>query len=96
MIVFASQLLDAARDMRERGSKLGRLKEPVTVTPDQLDTAGRILFDGPRPIANGIESAMPGFIEPDLQERDDVLVLQVGILPSRTYLIERDGTSKEA
>lgn len=92
MIVLAQQLLDAANEMRARGTKLGQLKEPVKVTPDQLQKAGEILRDGPQPVANGIRSDMPGFIHAENQETDDVLVLDVGILPSRQYRIGRDGS----
>lgn len=91
MIVFAQQLLSAAGEMRKGGIKLGLLKEPVAVTPDQLQRAGEILRDGPQPIANGVTADMPGFIEPDSQDSDDVLVFQVGILPATTYKIDRDG-----
>lgn len=92
MIVFGRQLTKAAEDMRERGMKIGKLPpELVPVTPDQLTAAGKILGEGPQPIANGIKSDMPGFIDAELQEASDVLLLQVGILPSKTYRIARDG-----
>lgn len=92
MIVYAEQLKNAAADMRARGMQRGKLKEPVPVTPEQLEAAGQILADGPQPICNGIKDQMPGFIEAEQQEQEDVLVFQVGILPSRTYRIAQDGT----
>ena len=91
MIVFAKQLIGAAEEMRSRGINLGTLKEPVKVTPEQLATAGRIIAEGPQPIANGMKADMPGFIEADQQESEDVLLLTVGILPSREFRIARDG-----
>jgi len=91
MLVFGPQLVDAAAEMRERGLQVGRLREPVAVTPEQLETAGRILSDGPQPIANGITADMPGFIDAEQQEHPGVLVFTVGILPSTTYRIDRSG-----
>lgn len=93
MIVYADQLKDAAEDMGARGLTIGKLPpENVVVTAEQLATAGRILDDGPQPIANHVTSAMPGFIEVDMQTNDGWLVFQVGILPQRLYNIARDGT----
>ena len=75
MIVYAQQLLHAAEDMRSRGLSTGRFeKDHVSFTPDQIEAAGRILADGPQPIANGIKADMPGFIEVEQQESADVLV----------------------
>ncbi len=96
MMLFASQLMEAAGQLRAGGRALGVLvKEDVPVTPDQLETAGRILAEGPQPVANGVKSDMPGFVEADQQEDPEVLLFQVGILPSRTYRIARDGTALE-
>lgn len=93
MIVYAQQLLDAAAEMRAEGRQLGRLsEEPIKVTAAQLQKAGEILRDGPQPIANGIKSDMPGFIDAEDQARDDtILTLHVGILPSTAHHIARDG-----
>lgn len=90
MMVNATQLLSAAEQLEASGEAQRAMTNGVVVTPAQLRKAGEILRDGPQSVANGIKSDMPGFIHRD-QQKDGVLVFQVGILPSRTYEIDAAG-----
>lgn len=90
MMVTGPQLLRAADDLGEL--QTARLRNGVTVTHAQIRRASEILRNGPQPVCNGITSDMPGFIDAERQ-KPYVLVLQVGILPSRCYEIDPSGTA---
>lgn len=91
LMVTAPQLFTAVEFMPEAA----RLVNGVEVTRAQLKKAAEILRDGPQPVANGLRADMPGFIDRAAQ-RGRSLVLQVGILPSRTYRITRTGRATQA
>lgn len=89
LMVTAPQLLAAVEDM----PNAAWLRNGVEVTRAQLQKAAEILRDGPQPVCNGIKDDMPGFIHRE-QQTGRSLVFQVGILPSRTYRIDRVGRAR--
>lgn len=89
LMVTAPQLLAAADELDGRG----KLRNGVVVTAAQLRKAGEILRDGPQPICNGIKADMPGFIDAERQSGKS-LSLQVGILPSHFYRIDKIGRAR--
>lgn len=91
MMVSAPQLLKAVEEMGETGV----LVNGVKVTKQQVRKAGEILRDGPQPVCNGIAADMPGFIDKAAQSGKS-LTLQVGILPSRIYRIDKLGRARAA
>lgn len=93
MCVEAPQLFLAADLIADFPS--ATLVNGVVVTAAQLRKAAEILRDGPQPVANGIKSNMPGFIDREAQPRNGSLVFNVGILPSRTYRITKRGNARE-
>ncbi len=106
MIAVDSRVLAAgAAQMRERDEPTARLtKVDIEVSPAQLDAAARILREGPKSQITSVTGAprgtvdfdpreLPGFIHASRQESPDVLVMDVGILPSKTYRIARDGST---
>jgi hypothetical protein len=88
MMVTASELLVAADRMKDEAI----LANGVRVTRAQMQKAAEILRDGPQPFCNGIGSEMPGFI--GAPPKGKSLVLQVGILPSRAYRIDKLGRAR--
>lgn len=90
MMVDGPQLLRAADQI----DKPTALLNGVVVTSAQLRKAGRILSDGPQSVCNGLRSNMPGFIDADAQTGKSLL-LQVGILPSRKYRIDKIGRARD-
>lgn len=92
MLVSSKVLVAAAEELRSDGSTHRALKNGVIVTPAQLDTAAKILRDAEPSICNGNVQERPGFIEPEQQDDDQQeLIFVMGILPSATYRIDREG-----
>ena len=89
LVVTAPWLFNALDIMNETAT----LRNGVQVTKAQVRKAAEILRDGPQPIANGIQDDMPGFIDRNVQSGKS-LVLQVGILPKRTYRIDKLGRAR--
>lgn len=92
LMVEAPQLF-AAADEIEGCDHAHRLRNGVPVTAAQLRKAAEILRDGPQPMCNGQQSNMPGFIHRD-QQIGKSLIFQVGILPSKTYRIDKLGRAR--
>lgn len=107
MMLVNSTVLDTAADaLRERG-RLWPLRCGITVSAEQMDTAARLLREAePSQItkATGTRSGAvnfdpqerPGFIDPEQQEDAKTLTFAVGILPTATYRIARDGSYEVA
>lgn len=97
MLVTSKQMEGAAAEIRRR--KRGPQvipAEDVTVSAAQCDTAARLLREAdpcvirsPKRYAGTNER--PGFIEHEAQTDSEILVLQIGIIPSTTYHIDRQG-----
>jgi hypothetical protein len=92
MIVSSKSLEVAATALRDQGREIGTTSNGVLVTAAQLDRAARVLRELPPSVCNGIRAELPGFIESESQYRPDRLVFEVGILPARSYVIDRDGS----
>ncbi len=102
MLLNSEQLTSAARRLREADVPQTLLRNGVRVTPDQLEQAATILREvdpsiitsasgNVRGVSLGVPEERPGFIAADRQDAGDALVFEVGILPSKRYVIERDG-----
>lgn len=92
MIFDSKQLEDAAKRIRDNDWPSGVIAvENIEVSAAQLETAARILKGAEPSICNRNVSERPGFIERDQQEQPSVLVFEMGILPSATYRIDREG-----
>lgn len=90
MIASSDSLGDAA--VRIGDSDLPAvLRNGVRANAAQLHKAAQLLRDSDPSICNGISAERPGWIESDAQEKEDVLVFEIGILPKETYRIDRKG-----
>lgn len=103
MLVTSAMLTDAAEAIRasERPRRLA--DEPgIEVSAAQMDTAARILREAEPSQITSMRGAVsgslsfdpqerPGFIDGSQQDDSQVLTFVVGIIPSHTYRIARNG-----
>lgn len=102
MLSVSSKNLQAAIDCvgEDHGGHALVLKNGVRATIPQLETAVRLCrentcrIDYPRSMRS--ESERPAAIHADHQTEADALVLEIGLLPSKRYIIETDGTVRDA
>jgi hypothetical protein len=95
LCVSSAQLDKSAEVIRKR--KSGPMTIPalgIEVSAAQLDTAAQILRDAEPSVCNWDVQERPGFIHADRQDDPNVLVFDVGILPSTAYRIDRKGHAK--
>lgn len=100
MLVDSKALEKGAAQLREQGKAVAELRNGVPVSPEQLDTAARILREaepsvitsasGPVEVTLNKPQERPGYIEETRQKNPEVLVFDVGILGD-TYFIDRKG-----
>lgn len=100
--IDSMRLLQAAQTIRENQWEYGRFKEGVRASAEQCEKAAELLQDAEPSIITGIRGTTsgtvnfqpqerPGFIAAEQQDDPQVLVFTVGIIPSTTYRIDRQG-----
>jgi len=95
LLVSSATLTAAAETMRKAGDDLREVRgEGVYVSAAQLEEAARLLREAEPSICNGLRQERPGFIDGEEQDVEDVLVFRLGILPTETYLIPREGSAR--
>jgi hypothetical protein len=100
LLVDSAVLEKAATQLREQETQVATLRNGVAVSPDQLETAARILKEaepsvitsasGPVEVTLNKPQERPGFINEGRQKDPEVLVFDVGIIGD-TYHINRKG-----